>query len=262
MLTRSDIHAFLEEEGIARDATVLVHTSMRALGEVEGGCDGLIDGFVSYLRDGLFLVPTHTWANVNEPGAVFDVTKTPPCIGALPTVAAFRTDAVRSLHPTHSVAAFGRRAKEFVAGEENSQTPCPPGGVWARLLDEKATVLLLGVGLNRNTYIHAVDEMLDLPDRLVDPIPLAVLDGKGNRYEMLFRRHGNTGSENFGNFRLAFEACHALRYGKLGEATVGIFDTVKGTAALTYIWSRASYHLCEKEGDIPASLYEGFIYTE
>ena len=258
MLTKQDIHAFLEEHGISHSATVLVHTSMRALGEVEGGCDGLIDGFISYLTDGLFIVPTHTWANVAKPGDVFDIKTTPPCIGALPTVAAFRTDGVRSLHPTHSVAAFGRRAAEFVLGEEKSTTPCPPGGLWARLLDEKATVLLLGVGLNRNTYIHAVDEMIDLPDRLVDPVPLAVLDGEGKRYEMMFRKHGNTGSKNFGNFRIPFERLGALTYGKLGEATVGIFDTVKGTDILKYIWSRATYHLCEKEGDVPPEFYEGY----
>jgi len=259
MLTKQDIHAFLEEHGITRGATVLVHTSMHALGEVEGGCDGLIDGFISYLTDGLFIVPTHTWANVSQPGDVFDVRTTPPCIGALPTVAAFRPDGVRSLHPTHSVAVFGRRAEEFVRGEEKSTTPCPKGGLWARLLDEKATVLLLGVGLNRNTYIHAVDEMLDLPDRLVEPIPLAVLDAEGNRYEMMFRKHGNTGSENFGNFRIPFEKLGALTYGKLGEATVGIFDTVRGTEILKHIWTRAAYHLCEQVGEIPPELYENFL---
>ena len=205
------------------------------------------------------MIPTHTWANVSEPHAVFDVRTTPPCIGALPCVAAFRADAVRSLHPTHSVAAFGRRAAEFVRGEERSKTPCPAGGVWARLLEEKAKILLIGVGLNRNTYIHAVDEMLDLPGRLVEPIPLAVLDGEGKRYEVMFRKHGNTGSENFGNFRIPFEKYGVLTYGKLGNATVGIFDTVRGTALLKHIWSRATYHLCEKEGAIPPACYEDFV---
>lgn len=258
MLTAKEIHAFLKEHGIAPNATVLVHTSMRALGEVEGGCDGLINAFVSYLTDGLFIVPTHTWANVAAPGDVFDVAKTPPCIGALPTVAAFRPDAVRSLHPTHSVAVFGKRAAEFAAGEETSTTPCPVGGLWSRLLDERATVLLLGVGLNRNTYIHAVDEMLDLPNRLVDPVPLSVIDREGKRYDVMFRKHGNTGSANFGNFRIPFEKLGALTYGKLGEAQVGIFDTVKGTDILKYIWSRATYHLCEKPGEIPTECYEGY----
>jgi aminoglycoside 3-N-acetyltransferase len=53
MLTQSDIHAFLQSNGIQQNDTVLVHTSMRTIGEVEGGCDGLIDAFKSYLAEGL-----------------------------------------------------------------------------------------------------------------------------------------------------------------------------------------------------------------
>lgn len=128
MLTKVDIHEFLIKNGIKKDDTVLIHTSMKAIGEVEGGCDGLIDGFVSYLTDGLFLVPTHTWANVNVKQPIYDVRSTVPCIGALPTVAAFRKDGIRSLHPTHSLAAFGSRAAEFIRGEEFATTPCFLGG--------------------------------------------------------------------------------------------------------------------------------------
>ena len=205
MLTREDIHQFLRHIGVRADSTVLVHTSMRSLGPVEGGCDGLIDSFTSYLTDGLFLVPTHTWANVNRSNPLYDVKTTAPCIGALPTVAAFRKDGIRSLHPTHSVAAFGKKAKEFVVGEEDSQTPCPKGGVWARLCAENTVILLLGVGLNRNTYIHAVDEILDLPDRLGEPYTVTVVDYDGKRMAHSFRPHHNAGSEYFENYRKPLE---------------------------------------------------------
>ena len=218
MLTQSDIHAFLKQIGIKSTDTVLVHTSMRALGEVEGGCDGLIDAFTSYLSDGLFIVPTHTWGTVGRGVDVFDVRTTVPCIGALPTVAAFRPDGIRSLHPTHSVAAFGKRAAEFVKGEEKAKTPCPTDGLWARLYDEEAKILLLGVLLNRNTYIHAVDEMLDLPGKLADPIPLSVIDHNGVRHETVFRPHGVTGAVNFENFRRPLESLGALKNARLGNA--------------------------------------------
>ncbi len=255
MLAKHDIHDFLQSSGIRRNDTVLIHTSMRALGGVENGCDGLIDGFISYLNEGLFLVPTHTWANVGVNNPVYDVKTTVPCIGALPTVAAFRPDGVRSLHPTHSVAAFGKNAAEFVRGEENCQSPCPPNGVWGRLFDVNAKILLIGVGLNRNTYIHAVDEMLDLPHRLADPIPLTILDGDGKKRDILYCKHGNTGSSNFGNYRIPLEKCGALTYGTLGNATVGIFDVRRGTEVLKHLWSAADYDLCAEEREIPESYY-------
>ncbi|MBQ2863318.1 MAG: AAC(3) family N-acetyltransferase, partial [Clostridia bacterium] len=147
MLTQTDIHRFLSDNGIKPTDTVLVHTSFRSLGGVEGGCDGFIDAMCEYLSEGLFLVPAHTWANVTEHAPVFDVRRTPACIGALPNTAIKRADGVRSLHPTHSLVAFGTRAGEFVRGEERAASPCPVGFAWSRLYDEGAKILLIGVGL-------------------------------------------------------------------------------------------------------------------
>ena len=255
MLTRADIHQFLKENGIKSTDTVLVHTSMRAIGEVEGGCDGLIDGFVSYLTDGLFLVPTHTWRDVGREQPVYDVRETLPCIGALPTVAAFRKDGFRSLHPTHSITGFGKRAAAYLAGEENTGSPCPPHGAWGRLLGEKAKILLLGVGLTRNTYIHAVDEMLGLPGRLSEPMPLTVIDHEGREHHVTFRKHDQGGSEYFDNYRLPMIYCDALTFGKLGNATVGIFDTVKGTEMLRRLWAVTDRDLCRGDMVIPEAYY-------
>lgn len=259
MLTREQIHKELAALGIRPDDTVLMHTSMRALGEVEGGCDGLIDAFCAYLTDGLYLIPTHTWANVDKENPVYDVRTTMPCIGALPCVAAFRADGVRSLHPTHSITAFGRGAADFVAGEEKATSPCTPGGCWARLPEVGAKILLVGVGLNRNTFIHAIDEMLDLPDRLEEPISLTVIDHEGKAHALSFCKHGSTGSENFGVYREALEACGVLTYGKLGKADVICCDAARCTTVIKHLWQMADYDLCKEPHEIPRSYYEDLL---
>ena len=97
--------------------------------------------------------------------------------------------------------------------------------------------------------------MIDLPHRLTDPIPLTVIDREGGRHELMIRKHGNTGSANFGNFRTPLIELGALREGRLGNATVGIFDTRKGTEVLKLLWSRADYHLCQAPGEIPEKYY-------
>ena len=261
MLTREDIHEFLKGAGIKPTDTVLVHTSMRAIGEVEGGCDGLIDGFVSYLTDGLFLVPTHTWGTVGRTESVYDVRTSVPCIGALPTVAALRGDGARSLHPTHSVAAFGKRAAEFVKGEENSATPCPVGGLWARLYDEEAKILLLGVLMNRNTYIHAVDEMIGVEGKLrEDSFPLSVIGYEGERYEIpAFHAHYSGGSAHFENYRKPLEALGALTRTRLGNAEVSVFYAKPATEILKVLWARAEYDLSAEEREIPEDYYRDLL---
>ena len=88
MFTKEDLTAQIRQMGILPTDTVLIHTSMRAVGQVENGAHGVIDAFRDYLTEGLFLVPTHTWANVTRENPVYDVRSTVPCIGALPTAAA------------------------------------------------------------------------------------------------------------------------------------------------------------------------------
>ena len=112
LLTKNDIKEFLKEAGIKHDDKVTIHCSLRSIGEIENGADGLIDAFKEYLDEGLFIVPTHTWDKVWKTSPYYDVRSTVPDIGTLPEVAAFRKDGVRSLHPTHSVTVFGKGAKE------------------------------------------------------------------------------------------------------------------------------------------------------
>ena len=90
MYTIEELKQQIRAMGIEKDDTVLIHTSMRAIGQVENGADGVIDAFCQVLSDGLFLVPTHTWAVVNRENPVYDVRTTVPNIGALPRTAAFR----------------------------------------------------------------------------------------------------------------------------------------------------------------------------
>ena len=260
MFCRNDLKEQIREMGIHPSDTVLIHTSMRAIGEVENGAHGVIDAFCDYLSDGLFLVPTHTWMSVNPNQPVFDVRSSVPCIGALPVAAAFRQDGIRSLHPTHSIWARGKGAEEFVKGEENAATPAPPGFAWARLADRNAKILLIGVGNDKNTFIHAVDEMVDLPDRLSpNPFPVTILDHNGVSHQHMYAGHfcskTDDVSRQFVNFEKPFVALGAQKFGKLGNAQVRIVDAGMCRDILLKIYSRADRDLCTGYMDIPEEYY-------
>ncbi len=257
MLTKEQMKRQLEDMGIKPDDTVLIHTSFKSIGEVEGGIDALIDTFKEYLSEGLFIVPTHTWSVVKAESPVYDVNTTVPNIGAVAACAAFRKDGIRSLHPTHSVWATGKGAKEFTEGDETAETPAPVGGCWYRLADLGAKILLIGVGNNRNTFIHAVDEMANLEDRLYpEPWNVTVMDYDGNKITHPFRHHGKTGSANFGNFEKMFIKKGVQTSGRLGNAEVKICDAKKCAEVLLAFYEKVHENLCLEEGDIPESLYE------
>ena len=264
MVNKKDVFDFLEKLGIKHDDTVLIHTSLKSVGEIENGADGLIDAFCEYLCDGLFIVPTHTWDNVVPDSPYYDVRTTEPCIGTLPKIAAKRADGVRSLHPTHSVAAFGKRAAEYIKGEELSATPAPVGGCWARLYDEKAKILLIGVGHEKNTYFHAVDEMLGIKNRLnpkTFTITITDADGKTHKSPP-FHTHRSEGiscccSEYYPNYKKALDTLGAVTYSTLGNALVYCCDAVKCTDIIRGIWEKTDYDLCVSNAEIPAEYYDG-----
>ncbi len=258
MVTKKDVFRMLEDFHIGHDCKITVHSSLRSVGEIQDGAQGLIDAFCEYLSQGLLLVPTHTWRDVNEDNPYYDVKKTVPCIGTLAKVAAFHPHGERSLHPTHSLAAFGKGAAEYIRGEELSSTPAPVGGCLNRLYEEKGKILLIGVSHNRNTYLHAVEERLGIPNRLnPDSFVVTIRDAQGRLIQSPpFHSHLISGlSEHYMKYQKAFEYTKAVSYGTLGNAVVTCCDAVKMADTVALLWKHADYDLCLEDREIPEAYY-------
>ncbi len=244
MTDRRTLIEQLKRAGIESNDTVMIHSSLKGMGELEGGAEGMIDAMREYLVDGLLLIPTHTWKNVNRSNLIYDARSTVPCIGALPTVAAFYSGSVRSCHPTHSLAAFGKRAEAYIRGEELCRTPTPANGCWGRLYDEHAKILLVGVGHNRNTYIHSIEERADVPNRLSeDEVPFITIDRNGIKHEQPTKINYAKGipdvSVYFVKFSELLEKNGATHTSKLGLADTIVCDTVPMTELLMDLYEKA-----------------------
>lgn len=166
MHTKDTLLADLEATGIPRDSTVLIHSSMTAIGDVEGGADTVLDALSEYFAPGLLVLPTHTWRDIFSDGDIFDPQQSPSCVGVLTDLFWRRPETVRSWHPTHSVAALGKDAAQFVAGEATRRTPCAREGVYGRLVDRDAYILFLGAPITKNTFVHGVEEWNGVPNRV------------------------------------------------------------------------------------------------
>ena len=145
---------------------------------------------------------------------------------------------VRSLHPTHSIAVWGKEAEAYIRGEENARTPCPIGGAWDRLRHVGAKILLVGVTHVNNTYIHSIDEVFDVPGRLVDaPITLSVKMPDGSLLPRTYYPHEGHVSLQFDKLRKAYEELGAARDVRFGDASCilcdakGIFDVTASVYA-------------------------------
>ena len=145
MYTAEDLKIDLQNLQIFPNDTLLIHSSMKSIGEVAGGADTVLDMLMDYFKEtGLLAFPTLSYRDVNAEQPRFDVKNTPACTGILPELFRKRCGVIRSLHPTHSLAAFGRDAAEFTAMHETFDTPGAVGSPWWKLLQRKGKILFIG----------------------------------------------------------------------------------------------------------------------
>lgn len=232
MYKKEDLKEQLRQTGLKVNDTVLIHSSMKAIGQVEGGADTVLDAWMEYFNAGLLLMPTHTWRQMNPEYNVFDPATEESCVGLLTNMFLKREGVVRSLHPTHSMAAYGEKAAEYISGEEYCNTPCTPGGCYDRLRAADGKILLVGVGHERNTFIHSVEEVLNVPNRLTDkPVLFYVVMPDGRRKKVYMRRHYNPMqphiSEDFVKLEQAFLDRGAAKCVVFGDAVCILCDAKK-----------------------------------
>ncbi len=222
MLTKTDIISILDKFNNTDGKPVIVHTSLKAIGQIEGGAETLLDALIDrFTRNGgLLCIPTHTWNS-----DVMDMRKAESCIGVLPTIAAGHPKAVRTLHPTHSMAVFGNEQTvlNFVEDEQNVETPTSPKGCYGKIFEMDGYVLLIGVGQDKNTYLHCVEEMLEVPERLTkEKVKRTIIHKDGTaetRYlNWFYTEKIPDVSENFGKLEAAFDYHGCITYSVLGNA--------------------------------------------
>jgi aminoglycoside N3'-acetyltransferase len=172
-LTAYRIAADLSALGVQPGMDLFVHSSMKSIGPVLGGPSTIIDALLSVLGPhGTLLAPTFN----HHHARIFNPLLTPTTDGAIPDALWRRPDARRSLHPSHSVAAIGPRADDYLRDHLTN-------GVWSetspigRLIRNGGSILSIGVGHDRTTAYHVAEISLNVPcldpfgstDRILDP---------------------------------------------------------------------------------------------
>ncbi len=248
MLSKEELFAQLRSMHAPQDRVVLMHCAFRTVGAFEGGADGFLDALIEYFtaKGGLFCVPTHTWHNLERDVITLDMLCPESNLGVLPTLATKRADGVRSENPCHSVVVFGDRAlaEALVRDDAHVKSPTAPDSVYGKLYEQAGYVLLVGVSQAKNTYLHTVDEILSVPDRMDDtPISTTVrrLNGEIVERPLFLFKCSTTDdiSERFPKYDTAFRYHGAITDGVLGRAPTQLCDAVKMKNVVELIHARS-----------------------
>ncbi|MGQ9454386.1 MAG: AAC(3) family N-acetyltransferase [Armatimonadota bacterium] len=157
MVTREEIAKGLQTLGLCPGDAVVVHSSLSSFGRVEGGANTVVDAILDVLGpEGTLVVPTFNY----EPG-VFDPDSTPSVVGAITEVVRRRPNALRSKHPTHSVAAIGPLAQVIVEDHEKVHA-FGRGSALFKLLQANGKILQLGTDMTTCSMVHVAEEIAEV----------------------------------------------------------------------------------------------------
>ena len=179
----------LDSLGVCHGDFLVVHSSLKSMGYVEGGAECVVSALRDAVGDkGTLLFPTFTYrSSYND--SFFSNELTPSCVGLISEV--FRkTDGVkRSNHPTHSVAIRGPLTAELFRDEELDDTPMGEHSPYRRLATFKAKILMLGCSIRHNSYMHALEEEGNVIYSLREHQQYTVVNESRNTYLRMVRRH-------------------------------------------------------------------------
>jgi aminoglycoside 3-N-acetyltransferase len=187
MLTRSELCRQLRETARVKAGDILiVHSSFKSLGPVEGGPATVVGALQDAVTDaGALLMPVFTWPQAD---GIFHLKTSPSRTGAI--TEAFRTTSgvLRSRHPTHSVAAWGAQAAELIEGHPRTSA-LGWDSPFHRATLAGASVLMIGCRMTSCSLVHVAEALAKVPylgrvfypgyDRI-----LVLDDGEGHRVEV------------------------------------------------------------------------------
>ena len=186
--TAADLKRALLQLGVVPGDVLMVHSAFDRFVGFHGGPVGAIRALQEVVGPGgALMMPTIPFQGtaieyaLGDP--VFDAQHTVSRMGLISEVFRRSPGVVRSLHPTHSVAVWGRRADAIIAGHELAETPCGRLTPYGRLLDYDGKILLVGVPPSTMTFGYFVAE--ELEPRLAVPVltreryPMRWKDGDG-----------------------------------------------------------------------------------
>jgi aminoglycoside 3-N-acetyltransferase len=158
----------------------------------------------------------------------------------------------RSMHPSHSIIAFGERKEYFVGEHHLSPTPFGNSSPFARLVEASGKILLLGVGLSSTTSFHRIEDKLgsDFPVKVyLDKVfEISCVDEDGNKIIVKTPSHDPFISRvrDCNLVRTAFIESGVMQELTLGNGKIAVIDAKAMEVCLENLLSKERFTIYGK----------------
>lgn len=171
-----DLNAFegvLDGLKVKSTGSLFVHSGADWVAKVEGGPFSILKSLMKYMDKGTLMMPSFPIEGMAKDyidNHTFSLKKTPSRMGLLTELFRRTENVRRSLHPTHSVCAYGIDADKLIENHHKCQFPFEASSPFGKLVDLRGQILLIGVGLEVLTHVHTVEDSMgkDFPKEVYD----------------------------------------------------------------------------------------------
>ncbi len=223
------IVAGLRDLNILAGDRLLIHSSLRSFGHVEGGAATVIEALLRTVgEEGTVLAPTLTGKQADGPKHPprFNVRTTPGWTGRISEALRQWPGAVRSMGPTHSVAGLGPDARRLLERHEDCRTPCGNDSPFVNLARMEGKVVFFGVTLDANTTFHAAEELGGAPYHLQPgPTCCVIVNEREQELTRDCLLHYWGAQRRFRDLEELFFAKGVLRRGLIGTAKTLVVES-------------------------------------
>ena len=170
-ITESDFVEALKYIGLCNGDDVFVQSSIGTFGRIENSLEIIKNAFLSVIgKDGTLAVPTFTTNSIKKES--FNVDQSVSESGIFSEYIRTMPNALRSVHPFHSIAAIGSKSKIFA--NVKSKTSFSRDSVFGKMYDLDFKLCFLGTTLKHCTFFHYVEEQCNVPYRFFVKISSSV----------------------------------------------------------------------------------------
>jgi len=222
MLSFDDLVNGFHQVGVEPGDTLLVHSSYKAFGPVEGGPQTVVNALEAALGpEGTLIMPTFNF-DFNK-GQPWDVRSTPSQMGVLTELVRKHPRSKRVFHPIYSFAILGRHAE--MLGSLRYKSSYERDSVFGKLRDLDAKIMVIGLSYtNSMTFFHHIEQMEGVDYRFLKQFTGQVTDWDGSTrtdtFEMLVRDIDKGVITEVDPMGELMEKEGVIKVGKIGEAAV------------------------------------------
>ena len=206
-MNHKEIAEGLRSLGLKDGSIVLLHSSFLSLGKVNNGPGEVIKAFLEVIgKKGTLLVPAF-----GQLGVLVEEVKHLP-------------GAIISSCPVGTVAAFGPAAEALCKDHWKAETAHGKDTPYTRIAERGGYICLLGVDQDRNTSLHGIEALLELP--YLQTVSRTFKNPSGKEVTREYKFYPGPHRDFIGIDRLLLDS-GAMKVQRIGNAQVRLIDSAQ-----------------------------------